>query len=74
MENLAFNDELHALINKHASRIGPETAAYWLSTMAHSALAHLKWMPEETKQAYHHLGKACDLLPMPNESPPQSHD
>jgi hypothetical protein len=62
----AFRDDLHALINQHASQIGPEAAAYWLSTMAHSALAHLVWMPGETKQAYEHLGKVCDLLPMPN--------
>ena len=63
----AFRDELRALIDWHSSQIGPEAAAYWLSTMAHSALAHLVWMPIRTRQAYEHLGEVCDLLPMPND-------
>lgn len=62
----AFRDELHALVNAHASKIGPQEAAFWLASMAHSALVHLVWMPAETRQAKELLAKSCDLLPLPN--------
>lgn len=62
----AFRDELHALVNAHASKIGPQEAAFWLASMAHSALAHLVWMPAEIRQAKELLAKSCDLLPLAN--------